>query len=100
MYLGRIVEIGPADSVCRSPRHPYTEALLRAIPIPDPRRMRVEDLGLIAGDAVGPAEAAACPFEPRCPKRFGPCSKGQPELMEVAPVHQAACYLNNDDVQR
>jgi peptide/nickel transport system ATP-binding protein len=100
MYLGRIVEIGPSDSVCRSPRHPYTEELLRAIPVPDPRRMRVEDLGLIAGDAVEPPEAVACPFEPRCAKRFGPCSKGQPELIEVASFHEAACFFNSDDAQR
>jgi oligopeptide/dipeptide ABC transporter ATP-binding protein len=99
MYLGRIVEIGSSDSVCRAPRHPYTEALLRAIPIADPRRMRVEDLGLIEGDAVEPAKAAACPFEPRCPKRFAPCGEAPPPLVEVAPFHQAACYLNDPEAQ-
>jgi oligopeptide/dipeptide ABC transporter ATP-binding protein len=99
MYLGRIVEIGSSDAVCRAPRHPYTEALLRAIPIADPRRMRVEDLGLIAGDAVEPPKAAACPFQPRCPKRFAPCAKAAPNLVEVAPFHKAACYLNGPEAQ-
>src|ERR1700677_4633981 len=83
MYLGRIVEIGSSESVCRAPRHPYTEALLRAIPIADPRRMRVEDLGLIEGDAVEPVKAAACAFEPRCPMRFARCDKAPPTLIEV-----------------
>jgi oligopeptide/dipeptide ABC transporter ATP-binding protein len=99
MYLGRIVEIGPSDSVCGAPRHPYTEALLRAIPIADPRRMRVEDLGLIAGDEPEPAKANACPFEPRCPKRFAPCIDAPPELIEVAPLHRAACYLNEPEAR-
>jgi oligopeptide/dipeptide ABC transporter ATP-binding protein len=94
MYHGRIVEIGSSDAICRAPRHPYTEALLRAIPIADPRRMRVEDLGLIAGDAGEPAKAASCPFEPRCPKRFAPCDKAPPGLVDVAPFHKAACYLS------
>jgi oligopeptide/dipeptide ABC transporter ATP-binding protein len=94
MYLGQIVEIGPADIVCRSPRHPYTEALLRAIPIADPRRMRVENLGLIEGDTVGAVKPDACPFENRCPKRFAPCDKDRPALTEVASGHKAACYLN------
>jgi oligopeptide/dipeptide ABC transporter ATP-binding protein len=100
MYLGRIVEIGSSDSVCRTPRHPYTEALLRAIPIADPRRMRVEDLGLIEGDAVGPAKAAACAFQPRCPKRMARCDEAPPALIEVAPFHEAACYLNDPETKR
>jgi len=97
MYLGQIVEIGPADAICREPRHPYTAALLAAIPIADPRRMRVADLGLIEGDTVGPVKPHACPFEPRCPKRFAPCHNVRPALIEVAPDHKAACYLNGPE---
>jgi oligopeptide/dipeptide ABC transporter ATP-binding protein len=95
MYMGEIVEIGPVDSVCREPRHPYTAALLSAIPIADPRRMRVADLGQIEGDAVGFAKPDSCAFEPRCPRRFEPCDKAVPALVEIAPDHSAACYLNS-----
>ena len=81
MYLGRMVEIGPADEVVRRPLHPYAEALLRAIPIADPRRMRVRDLGLAEGEATGQsvhpraapsthAARAACRFvRSRCQRR-------------------------------
>jgi oligopeptide/dipeptide ABC transporter ATP-binding protein len=95
MYMGQIVEIGPTDAVCREPRHPYTAALLRAIPIADPRRMRVADLGQIEGDAVGVARLGSCAFEPRCPRRFEPCHKAVPALVDVGPDHSAACYLNS-----
>jgi len=94
MYMGQIVEIGPADSVCRNPHHPYTAALLKAIPIADPRRMRVADLGQIEGDNVELAKPKSCAFEPRCPRRFDPCDKARPTLIETAPDHSAACYLN------
>ena len=95
MYMGQIVEIGPTDVVCREPRHPYTAALLSAIPIADPRRMRVADLGQIEGDSVGEAKPNSCAFEPRCPRRFEPCDKAVPALVDVAPDHSAACYLNS-----
>jgi oligopeptide/dipeptide ABC transporter ATP-binding protein len=95
MYMGQIVEIGLTDVVCREPRHPYTAALLSAIPIADPRRMRVADLGQIEGDTVGIAKQNSCAFEPRCPRRFEPCDKAVPALVDVAPDHSAACYLNS-----
>ena len=94
MYLGQIVEIGPADTVCRTPRHPYTAALLSAIPIADPRRMRVENLGQIVDDAVGRAKPDTCPFEPRCPHRFDPCGRAPPALVALSQDHEAACFLN------
>ena len=72
MYLGRIVEIGPAEEIYREPRHPYTQALLRAIPEPDPRRSVPRDLprGEVP-DAVTPP--SGCAFHPRCPKAFEVC---------------------------
>jgi len=101
MYLGRIVEIGPSDSVCTRPRHPYTEALLRAIPIADPRRMRVENLGLIEGDtAAAAAPSSGCAFEPRCPHRFDRCSQSAPPLFDIASGHRAACFLNDTEPQQ
>ena len=100
MYMGQIVEMGPIEAVCREPRHPYTTALLSAIPIADPRRMRVADLGQIEGDTVGVAKPDSCAFEPRCPWRFEPCDKAVPALVDVAPDHSAACYLNSPRAQR
>jgi oligopeptide/dipeptide ABC transporter ATP-binding protein len=100
MYMGQIVEIGPTDVVCREPRHPYTAALLSAIPIADPRRMRVADLGQIEGDTVGVAKPGSCAFEPRCPRRFEPCDKAVPVLLDVGPDHSAACYLNSPGTLR
>jgi peptide/nickel transport system ATP-binding protein len=72
MYLGRIVEIGPTAEIFSTPRHPYTQALLRAIPDPDPSRGAARDLprGEIP-DAADPP--AGCPFHPRCPAAFAPC---------------------------
>ena len=72
MYLGKIVEIGPTDEIFHTPRHPYTKALLRAIPDPDPARGVARDLprGEVP-DAANPP--AGCPFHPRCPEAFAPC---------------------------
>ena len=95
MYLGRIVEIGPAAAVCAAPAHPYTEALLRAIPIADPRRTRIETLGLIEGDAVEVATENACAFSPRCPKRFARCLDARPLLATGPDGHEVACFLPN-----
>lgn len=100
MYLGRIVEIGPADIVCGEPRHPYTKALLSAIPVADPRQMRVKNLGLIEGDGVGAALAGGCAFEARCPHRFDPCGRQAPSLIDIGGGQSAACFLNEPDRQQ
>ena len=99
MYLGRIVEIGPSDLVCDTPRHPYTKALLGAIPIADPRQMRVKNLGLIEGDSVGTATSGGCAFEARCPHRFAPCGLQVPSLIDID-GQRAACFLNDPDRQQ
>jgi oligopeptide/dipeptide ABC transporter ATP-binding protein len=95
MYLGRVVEIGPADRICRAPLHPYAQALLRAIPIADPRRMRVGDLGVMAGEAASRlASPPGCSFHDRCPHRLTRCAVERPTLTEVAPDHSSACFLH------
>jgi oligopeptide transport system ATP-binding protein len=94
MYLGRIVEIAPARDLYTSPRHPYTEALLSAVPIPDPtvKRQRI----LLQGDVPNPIHPpAGCHFHPRCPHASVRCREEAPLLREIAPGRQAACHLND-----
>jgi oligopeptide/dipeptide ABC transporter ATP-binding protein len=94
MYLGRIVELGPADALCRSPLHPYTEALLRAIPIPDPRRLRVEQLGLLRNEPPSlQAMPSGCAFHERCAHRQPLCAGSRPPLQTYAGERASACFL-------
>jgi peptide/nickel transport system ATP-binding protein len=94
MYLGRIVETGPSDGIYHHARHPYTQALLSAVPVPDPvtRRARI----VLAGDPPSPVNPPpGCPFHPRCqhPGKNDTCRTLRPELRELAPGHLAACHL-------
>ena len=99
MYLGRIVEIGPSDAVYRAPLHPYTQALLAAIPVPDPRRMRVSALGAVEGEAASPLDASdLCPFRGRCPHRMAVCDEAPPALVEVREGSLVACFLHSPAV--
>jgi oligopeptide/dipeptide ABC transporter ATP-binding protein len=99
MYLGRIVEIGPSGSLYRTPLHPYTQALLSAIPVPDPRRMRVSALGAVEGEAASPLDATdLCPFRGRCPHRMAVCDEAPPALVEVSEGSAVACFLHSPAV--
>ncbi|MGQ9367905.1 ABC transporter ATP-binding protein [Azospirillum sp. ST 5-10] len=92
MYLGSIVETAPTDALFRSPRHPYTAALLAAVPVPDldrVRRRRIVPQGE-AGD--GAATATGCRFRPRCPAATALCAERRPPLTAVAPQHLVACH--------
>jgi oligopeptide transport system ATP-binding protein len=92
MYLGKIVEAGEAGITCRSPRHPYTQALISAVPVVDPgsKRRRI----ILAGDVPSPIHPpAGCPFHPRCPVAEARCKTEVPALREVAPGHWVACHL-------
>ena len=96
MYLGRIVELGPSDTICRSPLHPYTEALLRAIPIPDPRRLRVEHLGLLGDELpIAHAMSGGCSFRDRCARRLAVCATSRPALQTDRDGRASACFLNH-----
>ena len=93
MYLGRIVEEGPAEELYARPRHPYTQALLSAVPEPDPvtKRPRI----VLPGDPPSPVNPpSGCPFHPRCPhpEKDATCVAVRPELVERAPASRVACH--------
>jgi peptide/nickel transport system ATP-binding protein len=91
MYLGVIVETGPTQPLWSLPLHPYTEALIGAVPNPDGRGVLPEAL---PGEVPDPARPpAGCRFHPRCPYAFDRCSREDPVLLEVAPARRAACWL-------
>ncbi len=92
MYLGRIVETAAADDLYAAPKHPYTQALLSAVPIPDPaaKRQRIR----LEGDVPNPIHPpAGCHFHTRCPQAMARCALEAPERQEVAPGHSVACHL-------
>jgi peptide/nickel transport system ATP-binding protein len=90
MYLGRIVEIGPTKTVLSDPRHPYTQALLSVIPVPNPRRRRKRMI--LAGETPNPIDLpSGCRFHPRCPVASDQCSQTEPQLQSVGADHQVAC---------
>jgi oligopeptide/dipeptide ABC transporter ATP-binding protein len=92
MYLGRIVETSSAERLYAAPQHPYTEALLSAVPFPDPTR-RQERI-VLEGDVPTPIDPPpGCPFHPRCPKAIEVCEREAPVLRSVAPDHASACHL-------
>ncbi|MBX7244318.1 MAG: ATP-binding cassette domain-containing protein [Candidatus Sumerlaeaceae bacterium] len=92
MYLGKIAEIGPKMSLFDGPRHPYTQALLAAVPKPNPEKKGPR--AVLQGDVPSPINPPpGCSFHPRCPFRFGPCDKVAPRLLKQAPEHFVACHL-------
>lgn len=94
MYLGNIVEIADRNSIYNEPLHPYTQALISAIPEPDPRKSK--ERIVLKGDVPSPVNPpSGCPFHTRCPMAKEECSIAKPTLKEVRPGHQVACILYN-----
>jgi oligopeptide transport system ATP-binding protein len=94
MYLGRMVEKGPADDVYMKPKHPYTQALLSAVPIPDPKEAKSSKRIVLEGDIPSPIDPpAGCRFKGRCKYAMPMCGQKDPELKEVEPGHFVACHL-------
>jgi len=97
MYLGRLVEVADRGAIYGRPLHPYTQALLSAVPVPDPevearrRRIRLE------GELPSPtARIVGCPFRTRCPRAFDRCEVEAPDLLEHEPGHLSACHLGSE----
>jgi oligopeptide/dipeptide ABC transporter ATP-binding protein len=94
MYLGKLMEVAPADELYTKPIHPYTSALLDAIPIPDPAENRARERPLVAGEPPNPIDPpSGCRFHTRCPRAMDICSRVEPQLTEYANGHLAACHL-------
>ena len=92
MYLGRLVELGPATDVVEKPLHPYTKALVSAIPVPDPQVERRRQRIILQGDPPSPMNPpAGCAFHPRCPYAIAACQVQRPELEQKEPNRFAAC---------
>ena len=95
MYLGRVVEIGDVEAVFARPSHPYTRALLDAVPVPDPATERTRASVGLGGEPPSPAAPPpGCRFHTRCPRAFARCRTDDPTLLPVAPGQAAACWLH------
>jgi oligopeptide transport system ATP-binding protein len=94
MYLGRIVEVADRQALYESPLHPYTRALLSAVPIPDPAVEAQRERLVLGGEVPSPLRPPpGCAFHPRCPIAVEDCHRSRPDLREIHPGHRAACHL-------
>jgi peptide/nickel transport system ATP-binding protein len=92
MYLGKLVELADSERLIENPLHPYTQALIAAIPVPDPRSPKAEVK--IKGEIPSPVNPpSGCRFHPRCPYAFDKCKVEEPKMKEVEPGHFVACHL-------
>ena len=93
MYLGKLMEVSPAEELYKKPIHPYTSALLSAIPIPDPEENRARERVVVSGEPPNPINPPpGCVFHPRCPRATQICREVEPPLARYANGHLAACH--------
>ena len=96
MYLGKLVEIGPSEEIYSHHLHPYTEALLSSVPVPDPEKARAKEQIVLQGDIPSPIDPpSGCRFRTRCPRACEQCARAEPELKPVGNDHFVACHLVN-----
>ena len=98
MYLGQIAELAPRDALYAAPLHPYTQALLSAVPEPDPAMAGAKGRIVMQGDVPSPANPPpGCNFSTRCPRVMAICRQWEPTLQEVQPARFVACHLYSDN---
>ena len=96
LYLGNMVELANSEDIYKSPSHPYTQALISAVPIPDPSVEKTKNLIMIEGDLPSPINPpSGCVFRTRCQKAKDICSQEKPEFKEVSSSHEVACHFND-----
>jgi oligopeptide/dipeptide ABC transporter ATP-binding protein len=101
MYVGKIVELTTRDLLYERPLHPYTKALLSAVPIPDPTIERKRQRIILAGDVPSPVNPpSGCRFHPRCPFAMDVCARQAPPAFETGPGHHSACWLHAPQIPR
>ncbi|WP_240760302.1 ABC transporter ATP-binding protein, partial [Phytoactinopolyspora endophytica] len=94
MYVGKVVELGPTEELFSRPRHPYTQALLAAVPQPDPTRRNILTQQPLEGEVADPSDPPpGCHFHPRCPFAQHVCRTDSPPLRTTSDGHQVACHF-------
>jgi oligopeptide/dipeptide ABC transporter ATP-binding protein len=94
MYLGKVIEVATSDDIYENPLHPYTTALISAVPIPDPSLEEKREHIVLQGEVPSPINSPpGCHFHPRCPHAMPDCSLEKPTLVNVESQHQVACHL-------
>ena len=98
MYLGRLVELADANEIYDHPLHPYSQALISAVPVPDPKTARASKRIVLSGDIPSPLNApSGCPFRTRCPHATDKCAQTMPEFKEYKPGHFVACHKVDEE---